>query len=528
MSSIYIQEPATNGKVCLKTSVGDIDIELWSKECPLACRNFVQLCMEGYYNGTIFHRLVNNFIVQGGDPTGTGMGGESIYGQPFKDEFHQRLRFSRRGLVAMANSAKNDNGSQFFFTLDQTPELQNKHTLFGKVVGSTLFNMLKLGESEADQNERPLNPQKIIGAEILLNPFEDIVPRELPKNREEKSKQKKPQSQMKATKNFSLLSFGDEAEEEEEVATKVSQKLAGKGKSAHDILAEENEALGLSSEPAVRREELGDDAADDATPVDEEEMSRVRSRIRDKLNKKQSKHVDARKEDDPDLEQLIESEEQIKARAKVDNLKAELKSLQKDYMKALRKPKPKVETQEEVVKSEGLLVYEELRNKFLANSKGLVKQKETGREDQTMKMLSKFKTRLDKSNREAILFDRKPKVAPGEEQKEDEKTSERLGGDDAAPSNLEESGRLDLDAEDVEGDDWMAHKFVAPEEDSGVSRAKDANMRDVSEDWYDIYDPRNPMNQRRREELAAAAAAASAAGSSKAADAPPATKRPKL
>uniref|UniRef100_A0A914UK84 Spliceosome-associated protein CWC27 homolog n=1 Tax=Plectus sambesii TaxID=2011161 RepID=A0A914UK84_9BILA len=341
MSSIYIQEPATNGKVCLKTSVGDIDIELWSKECPQACRNFVQLCMEGYYNGSIFHRLVKNFIVQGGDPTGTGMGGESIYGQPFKDEFHQRLRFSRRGLVAMANSAKNDNGSQFFFTLDQTPELQNKHTLFGKVVGSTLFNMLKLGESEADQNERPLNPQKIIGAEILLNPFEDIVPRELPKNREEKSKQKKPQSQMKATKNFSLLSFGDEAEEEEEVATKVSQKLAGKGKSAHDILAEENEALGLSSEPAVRREELGDDAADDATPVDEEEMSRVRSRIRDKLNKKQSKHVDARKEDDPDLEQLIESEEQIKARAKVDNLKAELKSLQKDYMKALRKPKPK-------------------------------------------------------------------------------------------------------------------------------------------------------------------------------------------
>lgn len=73
----------------------------------------------------------------------------------------------------------------------------------------------------------------------------------------------------------------------------------------------------------------------------------------------------------------------------------------------------------------------------------------------------------------------------------------------------------------------MAHKFVAPEEDSGVSRAKDANMRDVSEDWYDIYDPRNPMNQRRREELAAAAAAA-ASSSSKATDAPPASKRPKI
>ena len=67
-----------------KTTVGEIEIELWSKECPKTCRNFVQLCMEGYYNGTIFHRVVKDFIAQGGDPTGTGQGGESIYGEPFK------------------------------------------------------------------------------------------------------------------------------------------------------------------------------------------------------------------------------------------------------------------------------------------------------------------------------------------------------------------------------------------------------------------------------------------------------------
>ena len=70
-------------QVLLLTSVGDIDVELWSKETPKACRNFVQLCLEGYYNGTIFHRLVHDFIVQGGDPTGTGHGGESVYGKPF-------------------------------------------------------------------------------------------------------------------------------------------------------------------------------------------------------------------------------------------------------------------------------------------------------------------------------------------------------------------------------------------------------------------------------------------------------------
>jgi peptidyl-prolyl cis-trans isomerase SDCCAG10 len=91
MSQNYMMEPATNGKVVLRTSAGDIDIELWSKETLLACRNFVQLCMENYYDATIFHRLVPGFIIQGGDPTGTGMGGESIFGKPFKDEIHSRV-----------------------------------------------------------------------------------------------------------------------------------------------------------------------------------------------------------------------------------------------------------------------------------------------------------------------------------------------------------------------------------------------------------------------------------------------------
>ncbi|XP_003392111.3 PREDICTED: peptidyl-prolyl cis-trans isomerase CWC27 homolog [Amphimedon queenslandica] len=135
MSSIYITEPPTKGKVPLKTTLGDIDIELWSKEAPLACRNFIQLCLEDYYNDTIFHRVVFEFVAQGGDPTGTGEGGESIYGLPFKDEFHQRLKFNRRGLVGMANRGKNDNTSQFFITLGRTDELNNKNTLFGKVRG---------------------------------------------------------------------------------------------------------------------------------------------------------------------------------------------------------------------------------------------------------------------------------------------------------------------------------------------------------------------------------------------------------
>ena len=88
MSNIYIQEPATRGKVVLETTVGDIEIELFSKECPLACRNFVQLCLDGYYDGTVFHRVVPNFIAQGGDPLGTGEGGESATGEFFAVSIH--------------------------------------------------------------------------------------------------------------------------------------------------------------------------------------------------------------------------------------------------------------------------------------------------------------------------------------------------------------------------------------------------------------------------------------------------------
>ncbi len=146
MSNIYITEPQTKGKVILRTTFGDLDLELWPKEAPKACRNFIQLCLEGHYDNTIFHRIVKGFIAQGGDPTGTGfgklifeslflsrVGGESIYGsQGFPDEFHTRIRFSHRGMVAMA-AIEGKNGSQFFITLDKCPEIQGKHTIFGKV-----------------------------------------------------------------------------------------------------------------------------------------------------------------------------------------------------------------------------------------------------------------------------------------------------------------------------------------------------------------------------------------------------------
>jgi len=177
MSDIYVTEPTTKGKVIIHTSLGPLDVELWAKEVPRACRNFVQLCLEGYYNNTIFHRVEKNFIAQGGDPTGTGSGGESVYGQPFSDEFHSRLRFSHRGLLCCASFERNKNGSQFFFTLNRTPELEKRHSIFGKIVGDTIYNLTKFNDLEVDDDSRPKFPPVVISTEVVWNPFDDIEPR---------------------------------------------------------------------------------------------------------------------------------------------------------------------------------------------------------------------------------------------------------------------------------------------------------------------------------------------------------------
>ncbi|KAL8779315.1 MAG: hypothetical protein Q9213_006995 [Squamulea squamosa] len=216
MSSLYNVEPQPTAKVLLETTSGEILVELFAKQTPLASRNFLQLCLDGYYNDTIFHRVVPGFVVQGGDPTGTGEGGEAIYdGGLFEDEFHSRLKFNRRGLLGMANTGKkNDNGSQFFFTLGATPELQERNTMFGRVVGDTIYNLMKMGEAElvAEGSERPLYPTKVTGAEILVNPFDDMVKRVLlPKRIATAGADKKDlKKKGKKTGGKILLSFEDD------------------------------------------------------------------------------------------------------------------------------------------------------------------------------------------------------------------------------------------------------------------------------------------------------------------------------
>lgn len=295
-------------------------MELWTKEAPKACRNFIQLCMEGYYNGTIFHRVVKGFIAQGGDPEGNGTGGESIYGETFKDEFHSRLRFVRRGLVAMANSGPNDNGSQFFFTLGATPELQNKHTLFGKVTGDTIYNMIKLEEGVIDADERPKYPHKIIKTVVLNNPFEDIEPR-VTQSKEKKDKNKKRE---KGVKNFGLLSFGDEAEGDEQETEEFVKKSTGKGKSTHDVLDDpklSKETGGIANNKKAKRDTETPPLEDlpSTSEKNEEDLKKTTSSIRDKLkgkDKAKEETKPAEESDDSDYEYGLHHERDMERKKK--------------------------------------------------------------------------------------------------------------------------------------------------------------------------------------------------------------------
>jgi len=149
--------------VVLETNVGKIELKMFPKAAPLAVENFVTHVKNGYYNGLIFHRVIKGFMIQGGDPTGTGMGGESIWHKEFKNEYAPNLVFDRPFLLAMANRGPNTNGSQFFITTVPTPHLNGGYTIFGEVTKGQKV-VRKIENVTTSAGDRPMFDQKIIRA----------------------------------------------------------------------------------------------------------------------------------------------------------------------------------------------------------------------------------------------------------------------------------------------------------------------------------------------------------------------------
>ncbi|KAJ1671429.1 Peptidyl-prolyl cis-trans isomerase-like 1 [Coemansia sp. RSA 1694] len=154
--------------------MGDIWIELYWNETPKTCKNFYELATKKYYNGVVFHRIIPGFMIQGGDPTGTGRGGKSIYGGKFQDEITKQLKHTGAGILSMANSGPNTNGSQFFITLAPTPHLDNKHTVFGRVHRG-MHVVEQMGKVRTDTSDRPVEPVKIISCSTWSDSNSDAM-----------------------------------------------------------------------------------------------------------------------------------------------------------------------------------------------------------------------------------------------------------------------------------------------------------------------------------------------------------------
>ncbi|KAE8154950.1 hypothetical protein BDV25DRAFT_126145 [Aspergillus avenaceus] len=204
------------GYARISTTSGDVNLELHTEYAPKAVWNFLKLAKKGYYRDVTFHRNIKGFMIQGGDPSGTGRGGESVWGKYFNDEFEGPLKHDSRGTLSMANKGKNTNSSQFFIAYRALPHLNNKHTIFGHVIddptpSSTTLNNLESHPVNASTN-RPTPDIRIKDVTIFVDPFEEFL--------------KQKQTEEAKGKNSSL----DPAEEDRKAKQEEDDRVTWTGK----------------------------------------------------------------------------------------------------------------------------------------------------------------------------------------------------------------------------------------------------------------------------------------------------------
>ncbi|KAM0277034.1 hypothetical protein ACHAQH_006164 [Verticillium albo-atrum] len=500
MSAIYNLEPQPTASAILHTTQGDLSVELWAKQAPLTCRNFLQLALDGYYDNTIFHRLVPGFILQGGDPTGTGNGGESIYdggafsdeldpwpmderrgqnagptGVCFKDEFHSRLKFNRRGLLGMANESKPDtNGSQFFFTLDQTDELTNKNTLFGRIMGDTIYNLAKMGEAEVTAGtERPTYPIKITSVEILVNPFEDMAKRSRVATQAPKTVVVERKKKRKGGKQ--LLSFGDEEGDGE--VSRAFKKPKFDTRIVVDLEEEEPKKIEKKAKKAAKsqpQEAVADptQAQTTETPTSDEDRPQTRkvSMPPKKLPVKMEIESSPEAEEKPQKTALEKANEEIAA------------------LKASMKRSFHMEQAPETEKKSAL-------ENMIPETSVRGRKRRTGgpsvtREDQAaLDLLNAFKSKLDQvpAGKEAA---QRPKIdgVPGEKAVEGCEDEDTELCDLHFIINCQSCKAWDKAGQDEESDDegWMSHALSFKADKLG----KDLSYRKKAEEELVVIDPR--------------------------------------
>ncbi|KAJ7691976.1 cyclophilin-like domain-containing protein [Mycena rosella] len=439
----------TNGRVIIDTTVGEIDIELWAKETPKTCRNFITLALEGYYDNVIFHRVVPGFLVQTGDKTGT---------EPFEDEIHPRLRFAHRGIVAMANNGtKDSNDSQFIITLDRADELHGKHTLFGRCMGDTVYNVMKIGEMELGENGRPVYPPKIKSIRIVDNPFDDIVPRitaaekrAQQRAREEAQREREEAERRKgAKKNVGLLSFG---EEEEAAPVTFTKKTI-----VRPDLMDDPEAAAVPDFVAMPAPSKSVARAAAAVDAAQSKKSDDITKIREKHAQEATSSLNSRKTEIAKMEAEIRGLARRRGGGDSD-----------DELEAMRKTK----------KSKSYLEEELAR---YAKGKGLHKKGKRRDEGDVLAALSSFRGKLASVAVEEDMPDAdEVDKEDGEDKEKEEGEAPKLGWD-------EDPG---MEVDDDAG--FMGHALRFPKDDGEETRKAERD--------YEVIDPRQRGARAKEEE----------------------------
>ncbi|KAF1346607.1 cyclophilin-like domain-containing protein, partial [Delphinella strobiligena] len=487
-SALYNLEPQPTAKVLLNTTAGDLVLELWGKQAPLATRNFLQHCLDGYYDGTIFHRLVPGFIIQGGDPSGLGTGGISAIddGAPFQDEFHSRLKFNRRGLLGMANTGPNDNTSQFFLTLDQTPELQGKNTMFGRIEGDTIYNLMKMAEADLTEEggDRPLYPTSITGTEILLNPFDDMVKRMHIATRTKEGAPKAVKKKRKAGKN--LLSFG--ADDGEDAAPPVPKKAKV---NPNFVAAPQEEARPEAKKPNRR---ASPSASSPSPPPDTRKSSQ--NQAPEIPTKPAEPEIEPELDPKPKPKPKVQPPPEEKQISKLDKVNQQIAELKASMKRNTGPAKP--------VKEEKKSALEAMIP--ATSTRGRKRGKATG-DRSALDLFNSFKQRL-----EHMPASTSETASPKPDEQEEATAKESKSAANAAATAMDteeklcdlhfiancqsctswdkEAATADDDDEDENDGDWMSHQ---------LSFAKDTLGKDLEwrrkMDEFDVIDPREKAKE---------------------------------
>jgi peptidyl-prolyl cis-trans isomerase SDCCAG10 len=518
MSSVYNLEPQPTASLILHTTSGDISLALWAQQIPLTSRNFLQHCLDGYYDNTIFHRLVPGFILQGGDPTGTGNGGESIYdggtfsepreeggiwpmedrkgrnfgknGVGFKDEFHGRIKFNRRGLLGMANEGtENTNGSQFFITLGDTGELQGKNTLFGRVEGETIYNVSKMGEAEVGEGDRPLYPVRITGVEVLVNPFKDMAARArtAPVIKEKVGEKKKKRKGGKQ-----LLSFGGEEGDGEE-----TEPLMKKAKFDTRIVMDTEDAAPESKLKSSTREgkkKVSKPLSVESSP----EPSPAPKSIPARPTKLETRDISSSPEPEP-VQKVSSLLQRTNAQI------AELKASMKRTVQTVPVKEKKKSALEEMIPSTSVRG----RKRHPGGNAA------PPTDQRSLDILKAFRAKLDQAPPEKEIS----KATPPPEEAETKDGKEAGDDEEAALCDLHfiancqscKSWDVHADADDQEVDDdigWMSHALSFKEDKLG----KDLSYRKKAEDELVVIDPREKARTLKEEMRAQREARAGGSG----------------